>query len=239
MFKKPIIACSMRIKNMSMWIGDSLSETSKIADHIVILDDGSTDDTPNICRKFPKVRYYRQLRPVSDQVRDKNKLLKYTLALKPDWILALDGDEVLEKKAASKILEEISSIDPQNPQYTIFRIRLLYFWNDLTHYRNENSKWGQFWKDALWTTWGQNLNTLQFLPSGFAENHHCGRIPKGITGNRKDIDVWAKHYGYVYFWQRRQKADFYLRTEKKPSYLNLINGNAEKGMILEEWRERI
>ncbi|TCL60287.1 glycosyltransferase involved in cell wall biosynthesis [Hydrogenispora ethanolica] len=236
---KPVIACSMRIKNVAMWIGDSLSETSKLADHIVILDDGSTDNTPSICRKFPKVRYYRQFCSISDQVRDKNKLLKYTLALNPDWVLALDGDEVLEKKAASKILDEIAEIDPQNPQHTIFRLRLLYFWNDLNHYRNENSKWGQFWKDALWTTWGQNLNTLQFLPSGFAENHHCGRIPKGIVGNRKDIDVWVKHYGYVYFWQRKQKAEFYLRTEKKPSYLNLINGNAEKGMILEEWKERV
>lgn len=239
MLKKPVIACSMRIKNVAMWIGDSLSETSKVADHIVVLDDGSTDDTPNICQKFPKVRYFRQLRPVSDQVRDKNKLLKYTLALNPDWIMALDGDEVLEKKAADEIFREIAEINPENPEYTVFRIRLLYFWNDMNHYRDENSKWGQFWKAAIWSTWGQNLPSIQFQPSGFAGNHHCGRIPKGIVGKQKDIDVLAKHYGYVYFWQRKQKADFYLRTEKNPSYLNLINGNAEKGMILKEWHERV
>ena len=239
MFKKPVIVCSMRIKNVSRWIADSLAETSRIADHIVILDDGSTDQTPELCSQFPKVRYYRQIRPLSDQVRDKNKLLKYTLALKPDWVLALDGDEVFEKRAAQEIMKEINSLNPLQPEYSIFRIRLLYFWNDEQHYRDEDSKWGHFWKDALWTTTGQDLNNIHFVPSGFAGNHHCGRIPKGITGNKKKIDAWAKHYGYVYYWQRKQKADFYLRTEKNPSYLNLINGNAEKGMILRRWEERV
>ena len=44
-----------RIKNESRWIKQSLESISEICKEIVILDDGSTDDTVKICENFPQV----------------------------------------------------------------------------------------------------------------------------------------------------------------------------------------
>jgi glycosyltransferase involved in cell wall biosynthesis len=120
------IVCVMRVKNEERWIGAALSEAVKVCDRILVLDDGSTDHTPEICRSFPQVQYRYYQRPL-EEVRDRHELLQWALKNRADWIFSLDGDEVLEDGAADTIRREISRLDPRDPVYTYFYLHFLYF----------------------------------------------------------------------------------------------------------------
>jgi len=76
----PRIVCQMRIKNEERWLKEVLDSIARVAHGIVILDDGSTDRTPEICRAHPAVIDYRwQNEATIDEVRDKNRLLQMVL----------------------------------------------------------------------------------------------------------------------------------------------------------------
>ena len=87
----PNIVVTYRIKNEERWIEKSLESVLDICSEVVILDDGSTDDTLSICKKFSKVVDINHQEGLPfDETRDRNKLLKMALKRKPDIILSLD-----------------------------------------------------------------------------------------------------------------------------------------------------
>ena len=87
----PNIIVTYRIKNEEKWIKKSLESILDICSEVVILDDGSTDDTLSICKKFSKVVDINHQEGLPfDETRDRNKLLKMALKRKPDIILSLD-----------------------------------------------------------------------------------------------------------------------------------------------------
>jgi ubiquinone/menaquinone biosynthesis C-methylase UbiE len=66
-WQKPRVIGMLRIKNEEEFIEQTLLMAAKVADGFVILDDGSTDRTPELCRSHPKViRYEYQNEPVTD-----------------------------------------------------------------------------------------------------------------------------------------------------------------------------
>jgi glycosyltransferase involved in cell wall biosynthesis len=69
-----------RIKNEERWIAKSLESISDICSEVVILDDGSTDKTVEICSKHDKVvDIYQQKDLPFDETRDRNLLWKWLL----------------------------------------------------------------------------------------------------------------------------------------------------------------
>lgn len=234
------ILAMLRIKNEEEWIGKVLEAASPLVDGFVILDDGSTDGTPNICKQFPKVLHYEtQYKPDLDEVRDKERLLQLTLAQEPDWVIALDGDEVLEEGAAELIRQVISTIDRNNPQYTAFSMQFLYFWNDKETYRIEDSIYGNFWQKRLFTTWGQEVNELTFRPTGHGGNFHCGSVPSNLAGKSRAIDVKVKHYGYLWKEQREKKKKWYEELDPAAAHKGYYDHlTEEEGMELAWWETR-
>ena len=63
----PNIVAMYRIKNEEKWIKKSLESVLDICSEVVILDDGSTDDTLSICKKFPNVVDIHHQVTVSEQ----------------------------------------------------------------------------------------------------------------------------------------------------------------------------
>ena len=54
---RPRITAGLRVKDAEHHAVECLSSLSELVDEIVILDDGSTDQTVEICRSFPKVTH--------------------------------------------------------------------------------------------------------------------------------------------------------------------------------------
>ena len=105
----PKIVAMYRLKNVDRWIEKSLDAASSICDSIVVIDNGSTDNTVKICKSFPKVVEVRNQHSLPfDDTRDKNTLLQMALERDPDYVLTLDGDEILQVDAKDLFFEELT-----------------------------------------------------------------------------------------------------------------------------------
>ncbi len=232
----PRIICQMRIKNEARWIKEVLDSIAGVAQGIVILDDGSTDGTPEICRAHPAVIDYRwQNEPLFDEVRDKNLLLKMALAQDPDWVLCLDGDEILENSAAERIRHAIRTCPPD---VSVLDIEFLYMWDDLRHYRVDG-KYHRLFHHRIFRVEGQDRGRLSFTPSAHGGNLHCESVPPNIRGRAMEIDVKVKHLGYMYAADRQRKYEWYKRTDPvhaaRGYYEHLLD---QPGQTILEWQER-
>lgn len=230
------IVAMLRIKDESEWIAEVLASIEKIADEIVILDDHSTDDTVSICRTFSKVvDLFEQKNLDVDEARDKNLLLQMALNRNPAWILAMDGDEVLEDSASARIRAALESAPEQ---VVAFEFEWLYFWNDRAHYRTDG-KYNNLWHRRLFRVHGQDVKNLRFMSTQHGSNFHCGSIPGNLIGSAFRLDVKVKHFGYFHLDQRKSKFEFYQKNDPEAAakgyYDHLID---ETNMILIPWEER-
>ena len=114
----PKIVGIFRIKNEERWIEKSLEAASEICQEIVILDDGSTDNTLKICKSFSSVvDIHEQKNLPFDDTRDKNQLLKMALKRKPEFIFSHDGDEIIMPKMKDVLKEDLTILHPEADVY--------------------------------------------------------------------------------------------------------------------------
>ena len=140
------IVAVYRIKNEERWIKKSLESVLNVCSEAVILDDGSTDNTLSICKKFPEVvDIHHQEGLPFDETRDRNKLLKMALKRKPDIILSLDGDEILMPSSKEILSEEL---DVFYSEKKIFEFQFLYVWDQFNKIRYDGL-YGKTWQPRL------------------------------------------------------------------------------------------
>ena len=133
--------------------GDILKKTLQAiewCDEILIIDSGSTDQTLDICRQF-------QCNIYSHPFEGYGKQKKYAVQLaKNDWILSIDGDEVVSPLLKDEI-EELFSNENVNEQGFFLPITLVFLGkifgygneNKTLHLRLFNRKFGNFNESAV------------------------------------------------------------------------------------------
>jgi glycosyltransferase involved in cell wall biosynthesis len=106
-------------KNESAKLGDCLKSLNWV-DEIVVVDDFSTDATPEICKKFGLAFYQHQFSSFRDQKFYAMSLASY------DWVLELDADERVSDEMRSAI-QQLTAIDYE--RYDCFEFkRKTRFW---------------------------------------------------------------------------------------------------------------
>lgn len=207
----PKIVVMYRLKNEERWIKKSLEAASEICSEIVILDDGSTDNTIEICKSFSKVvDIQKQSNLPTDQTRDKNILFKMALKLNPDCILNLDGDEIIQPKAKRFLFEEINVLHPNTK---IFEFQYLTIWDRPNQYRYDGV-YSNEWHRRLIRMKDQPKD-LHFESTGFGHNGHCPGIPQNSSGWNESVRSKIKilHYGYYDEELRQRKYKYYTTYE--------------------------
>jgi GT2 family glycosyltransferase len=218
---RPHFVGALRIKNEAAQITEVLEGALALCEQVVVFDDHSTDGTPQLCVRFaPRVTLHRSPFNGLDEARDKNHLLAILKTMDPDWVLWIDGDEVLERRGPAR-LRAVAA----DPAVAIVSLRIAYLWDDPSRVRIDGI-YGRFRRPSAFRLSGQPLADLRFEPTRHGGNLHCGNVPSGLRGTTRALDVRLKHYGYLKPEQREAKHRWYRRVDpdnrQEDEYRHLI-----------------
>lgn len=105
--------------NSARLLKDVLTPLADIADELIIVDSGSSDDTLDICREFGITPTYRAYTTHGEQ-------MNYAISLaNNEWVLCMDSDEIIDQKTVEEI-KKIKSADMPDP-HMAFRISRHWF----------------------------------------------------------------------------------------------------------------
>jgi len=210
------ITLAMLVRNEAdRYLGKVLAHAGKYVDQAVILDDASTDATVEVCRKMlSHIPLYLASNPepgFSNEIALRKQLWEMTLAANPEWILALDADEIFE----DRMIEE-AKIIAANQDADVVYFRLYDMWTE-DCYRED-----QYWCAHL----SYRPFMLRYVP-GFPylwreTPLHCGRFPCNIgqlRGAKSEIRV--KHLGWQLPADRLKKYCRYRQLDPEGKYGSL------------------
>ncbi|MDI3534929.1 MAG: hypothetical protein PWQ82_1294 [Thermosediminibacterales bacterium] len=229
------LTAMMLVRNEAeRYLNTCLSHLNVYTDEIIILDDASTDNTSEVCLTYPKVKLYRNEEPmfIANESLARKKLWQLVEKSNPDWILAIDADEVFEDQIESQIGYIMAGDD-----YDAVEFRIFDFWKSMTHYR----------VDGLWNPWNRFSTLLIRYQPGKVYSWpdlplHCGRIPMEYRSHRIkrfQSNIRVKHFGWADEKDHIKKYAFYKQKdpEGRLQAKNHLESVLDKEVKLEEWTE--
>jgi len=200
---------AMRIKNEAKHIHEVLSRALLLCERVLVFDDHSTDETLAICQSFgDRVTIFGSPFSGLDEARDKNYLLKQIVEAGPEWVLWIDGDEVLERSGP----EKLRAAATRQADVAAYSLKIAYVWNDPEYIRVDGI-YGRFTRPSFFKLKGQPVAKLHFQPTGRGGNFHCGNVPRGLVGQVRELNVRLKHFGYMTQEQRQAKYAWYTSID--------------------------
>lgn len=209
----PAITLMMLVRNEAgRYLERVLRHAAQYIDRAVILDDASEDNTVEICRSalngIPLVMHSNPNPLFHNEIILRKQLWAMATKTKPDWILALDADEIFED-AAINALRELAT----RPDVDYYAFRLYDMWTE-THYREDSYWCAHNWYRPFMVRYLPGFNYLwQETPQ------HCGRLPYNITelkGATSELRV--KHLGWMKPADRLSKYHRYKRLDPHARY---------------------
>ena len=233
-FHYPQITLSMIVKNEEhRYLKRVLESAKEYISCAVIIDDGSSDNTPQVCQEIlgdiPLTLIINQTSTFSNEVVLRAQLWAETIKTNPEWILVLDADEIFEDKFKDYIHTLLS-----NTRANAIYFRLFDFWNE-SHYRED-----YYWKAHL----VYRPFLIRYLPDidyKWKETSlHCGRFPLNINDFSYECsDLRLKHYGWSNPIDRKNKYSRYLSSDPEGKYgwLEQYESILDENPNLIEWNE--
>ncbi len=241
MFEKnrPKVCAMICMKNEEELIENCINDLIMYVDYIVIFNDGSTDKSLEIVKRYEKVVdiYNEKAKGnIRTEGKDRQKLLKMAQKTGCAWILMIDADEIMDDIYKTEIFKEMRIKKINMYHYLSYN-----FWRSYDKYRVDEV-WFKGWFAKLF----RNLKGLKYNTK---EKEHCGSIPTNIPGapqwynhqkstHAAKSQVRIKHYGYA-DWNRVELKYRQLmeRDDKPPEgrhnrYDRMVN---EKKINLMDW----
>jgi glycosyltransferase involved in cell wall biosynthesis len=196
-----------RVKNGADTLPQSLAATRRFADAIVVLDDGSTDATAEICKRHEAVSCYEYQTLAFDERRDRNRILELAARFDPDWVISIDADEVfeMERERAQRLMHL------SDPHIQALGFHWYTFWDPAHTYFRADGAFGQTNGFRMYR-WAPGQSIVLGTPEGL----HCGNIPQFAEGAHRFTNVRVRHLGYDSDEKRQAKFRFYREVDGNP-----------------------
>jgi glycosyltransferase involved in cell wall biosynthesis len=211
--KRSKLTVGMLVRNeSSRYLERVLHRIIQYADEVVILDDGSADNTVAICRKklenIAHCIVENATSGFNNEVELRKTLWELAVSTNPDWIMILDADEIFEYKAAEGIRELITDVSVD-----VVYFRLYDMWNESSY--REDSYWiaHRIYRPFL----------VRYRPGYKYEWQeqplHCGRFPINIAGlPDKQSELRIQHFGWARPEDRIAKYLRYKQLDPNAKY---------------------
>lgn len=219
-----------------------LKDVESYADGIVAVDDASTDATPDLLAKSPKLLHLD--RQSVNLFHTNEVLLRKRLweMLKkaasplyakghPVWFLLLDADEFMEEK-----FKRDRNALMLDSRWYYYGLTFYHFWRSRTHYRVD-----KLWKPSF----GPRM--VRYDPTHVDKWRetilHCGSLPTSLWNQRgkpgKNVDYVIKHYGYVL--SPEEKFERYMQLDPQGKYAPMSHYQSmrDPAPTLVLWKERV
>ena len=208
----------LRVKDGIFFADEWLRCFEKLADEIVVLDNGSTDGTYEALKAHPKVVDIVRTEGYNEG-RDKNLLYTRLRIRKPDWCLWIDIDEIFEPGLTRAHFDRLMS----NRYVNKFAFRRFHF-IDRQHFAGS-------WFRLKYTA-GHDRIMWREAPTGYFEDLILDSPNvKGIKGLKMLTNFRIMHLGYISKELVDKKAALYsglIAEEKKASLQEMYLHNERK-----------
>ena len=258
--RKIQFAAMLRVRNEARWIEEVIRSIMPLCERIFVMDDHSTDNTVAILESLRYVTVEKDLdRRHVEQVtifqspfdglnesRDKNWLYDQILReCEPEWILCIDGDEVLEQNGPDIIRKLASTPHGRTTLHDSFKLAIAFLWDSPRQWRTDRI-YGDFWRPSLFRPFIPNpdrpddlkiAQEFRFKATPFGRhvnsdqpNLHCSSVPQRRIHGAKMLPVRLKHYGYMSRADRIGKLDYYTsidwKNEAEDGYRHMCQGDS-------------
>ena len=193
---KAKLVVMLRVKDGIFFAEEWLSCFEKIADEIVVLDNGSTDGTYELLAGHPKVVDMIRTEGYNEG-RDKNLLYQHVRKRNPDWCLWLDIDELFEPGLTRTDFDKLM----QSRLVTKYAFRRFHF-IDRTHFAGS-------WYRLNYSAGHDRLLWKENASGYFEDLVIDSPNVKGIKGLKKGTHFRLKHLGYINKELVDKKAEIY------------------------------
>ncbi|HBV95796.1 MAG TPA: hypothetical protein DEF36_01925 [Desulfotomaculum sp.] len=217
---------AMLVRNEAdRWLETVLQQMAMVCDIIIIVDDCSTDETPEICKKYGEVFYSDRSYWGTNELKQRKFLWHLAVGeAKPDdWILCLDADETFDRP--DLIRDYIQQAEAAGCNSLAFP--LYDMWSP-THYRDD-----EYWQahNGVWPFCVKYEDIDYFWKE---TPLHCGRFPMNAGVKIASCPVRIQHWGWARPEDRREKYERYMRAdpEGKSGCLEQYKSILDKNPVL-------
>lgn len=207
----------LRVKDGIAFVDEWLACFEKLADEIVVLDNGSTDGTYEILKAHHKVVDIIRTEGYNEG-RDKNLLYERVRMRKPDWCLWIDVDEIFEPQLTRAHFDKLM----ENKMVNKYAFRRF-------HFIDRENFAGSFFR--LNYSAGHDRIMWREAPTGYFENFIIDSPNvKGIKGIQHNTNFRLKHLGYISKELVDKKAEIYraIIPEKESTLQEMYMRNERK-----------
>lgn len=207
------------------WIIDkTLNSLVQYCEKVIIYDDGSTDNTENICRSYDNVVWMVREKHdplVREEAKQRLELINILDEYDPGYVLLLDADEI----PTPSIVNFIENMDED---VSLWRSRMINLWGDTTKYRIDryNTKFGREanfdpFSDDAWVKYPlMKFDKSVYytydlsVQKGGCSNYHPAPENPGVVGQQEDF--YVIHYGKLApDYLSGEKLEFYAKIEER------------------------
>ncbi len=193
-------------------LGSVLRRAAALVDRVLVVDDASSDNTPGLAAEVlsqlgvPHAIVRREKSLFAEEWRSRLEAWQMAMEHDPDWVLALDADELIEPVAP----EEFRTLIDQG-RFDGVAFRMFDMWNT-THFREDEHWRGHRASRVLLA----RIDPTE--PVAWPErNLHCGRLPTAVRGrpNHRTLRsaLRIQHLGWATEADRRQKYERYMSLD--------------------------
>jgi glycosyltransferase involved in cell wall biosynthesis len=211
----------LRVKNEARWIERVLRSIQPVCDRILLLDDHSTDGTPELAEALGAT-VFRSTFDGIHEARDKDFLLEKIWEAGGqigDYCLHVDGDEALHQADIPELQRAMQQ------GWSCCSMHIVYLWDREDQIRVD--RWyKEFRRPSLFKLTARNLT---FRRTSFGGNLHCSSAPAQLLVSIRDIPVRLLHYGYLHRDDRVRKYHWYNQVDPNNSiedgYRHMVVGD--------------